>query len=41
MAEYYYFSGQAEKAMKKTELYLSAADKEIRLLPAGSLPTPV
>ncbi len=31
MAEYYYFSGQAEKAMKKTELYLSAADKEIRL----------
>ena len=31
LAEYHYFSGQAEKAMQETEVYLTAADSGIRL----------
>ena len=31
LAEYHYFSGQAEKAMQETEVYLMAADGGIRL----------
>lgn len=31
LAEYYYFSGQAEKAMQETEVYLTAADGAVRL----------
>ena len=31
LAEYHYFSGQAEKAMQETEGYLTAADGGIRL----------
>lgn len=31
LAEYYYFSGQAEKAMKETEVYLTDSDGAIRL----------
>lgn len=31
LAEYHYFSGQAEKAMQETEPYLTAADGAIRL----------
>ena len=31
LAEYHYFSGQAEKAMKETEVYLTAEDGGIRL----------
>jgi DNA-binding CsgD family transcriptional regulator len=31
LAEYHYFSGQAEKAMQETEAYLTAADGGIRL----------
>ena len=30
-AEYHYFSGQAEKAMRETEVYLTAKDSAIRL----------
>ena len=31
MAEYYYFSGQPEKAVRETELYLTGADRDIQL----------
>ena len=31
MAEYRYFSGQAEKAMQDTEVYLTSTDGAIRL----------
>ena len=31
LAEYHYFSGQAEKAMQETERYLTAEDRAIRL----------
>lgn len=31
LAEYHYFSGQAEKAMRETEVYLTAEDSAIRL----------
>ena len=31
LAEYHYFSGQAEKAMRETEAYLTAKDSAIRL----------
>ena len=31
LAEYHYFSGQAEKAMRETEVYLTAKDSAIRL----------
>ena len=31
LAEYHYFSGQAEKAMQETEGYLTAADGGVRL----------
>ncbi len=31
LAEYYYFSGQPEKAVRKTELFLTGADKAIQL----------
>ena len=31
LAEYHYFSGQAEKAMRETEVYLTAKDSVIRL----------
>lgn len=31
LAEYHYFSGQAEKAMQETEPYLAASDRGIRL----------
>ena len=31
LAEYHYFSGQAEKAMQETERYLTAGDRAIRL----------
>ena len=31
MAEYYYFSGQPEKAVRETELFLTGADRDIQL----------
>jgi DNA-binding CsgD family transcriptional regulator len=31
LAEYYYFSGQPEKAVRETELFLSGADRDIQL----------
>ncbi len=31
LAEYYYFSGQAEKALRETELFLTGADRDIQL----------
>ena len=31
LAEYYYFSGQPEKAVRETELFLTGADKDIQL----------
>ena len=31
LAEYYYFSGQAEKALREAELFLTGADRDIQL----------
>ena len=31
LAEYYYFSGQPEKAVRETELFLTGADRDIQL----------